>query len=719
MLEMWAGTECIVNRAGNQFRDQVAMRGYGARPDDATRIADLGVRTVRWPILWERHRHDPTVWTQTARALAVFRNRGVRVIAGLVHHGSGPMGTDLFDPDFPSGLARFAAEVARRFPWLDAYTPVNEPLTTARFAALYGRGYPHRRDDRAFVRALLHQIRAIQDAMTAVRAVNPGAELFATEELGYTHATATLQSQAEFENARRWLTWDLLLGRVERGHALWHWMLRQGADHQLLVRIRDLAGHPARRPSLLGVNYGLTSERYLDDAMHRYPPSNHSGNRWHRYADVEAVRVLHDAVRGPQPMLEDTAARYGIPVAMTGSHLAGTREQQMLWLQECWDAAEAARARGFDVRAVTAGALFGSFDWRSLDTGGDDHYETGAFDVRSPTPRPTALVPMIRALSARRSFDHPALDAEPWWRHPARRTDPATSGADGRRSSLRRRPREAAPLLIVGARGTLGGTLQRLATERGLRVLATTRDRLDITDPLTLRERIREIAPWAIINAAGWVRVDDAERQRERCHRINVIGAEQLARIAAARGIPYCTFSSDYVFGQDSTRPFLESDRPAPRNWYGVSKATAEQRVLAAHDGALVVRTSAFFGHGDRENFVTRTLHALAAGEEVQAPDDALVSPTYVPDLGQAVLDLLIDNAAGIWHLTNVGACSWFDLARRAATLAGLDPHRVHACRSPEVGWTAPRPSFSVLGSERATLLGPLDEALARHIRTR
>ena len=718
-LEMWAGVESTVNGEGNQFRDQLQMLGHDPRPDDATRIADLGVRTVRWPILWERHRRDSSAWTHTARMLTIFRKRGVRVIASLMHHGCGSADTHLLDPEFPNGLARFASEVATRFPWIDAYTPVNEPLATAGFTARFRHRYPHVRDDRAFVRALLHQVQAIQDAMTVIKAVNPSAELIATEHLGYTHATPVLRYQAAFENARRWLTWDLLLGQVQQGHPLWRWLRRQGTTAQVLERLHDLAQHPIRRPSLLGINYHFTSERYLDEASHRYPTHSHDRNRWHRYADVDAVRARHQGGYGPQRMLEDTASRYGLPVAMTASQLSGTREQQMLWLHECWNAAQAARARGFKVRAVTAWALFGSLDWNSLLTKAEFHYESGAFDVRSPAPRATALVPMIRALSAQQRFDHPALDAEPWWKVPTRFTVPTVTGSENGHAAPRPVRREAAPLLIVGARGTLGSALWRIAAERGLYVVATTRNVLDMTNPLMLRERIREIAPWAIINAAGWEDIDEAEVQRERCHRVNVIGAEQLARAAAARGIPYCTFSSDLVFGQASARPFLESDQPAPCNEYGRSKATAERRVLAGHEGALIVRTSACFGDWDRINFVTRILHRLAAGEDVHAPDDAVVSPTYVPDLGHAVLDLLIDRASGIWHLANIGACSWFDLATRSASLAGLDPDRVHACRGSDVGWTAPRPAFSVLGSERATLLRPLEEALAQYLQTR
>jgi dTDP-4-dehydrorhamnose reductase len=198
-----------------------------------------------------------------------------------------------------------------------------------------------------------------------------------------------------------------------------------------------------------------------------------------------------------------------------------------------------------------------------------------------------------------------------------------------------------------------------------------------------------------------------------------VDGAALLAKAAAHFDLPYCTYSSDLVFGTASNRPFVESDAPAPRNVYGTSKVTAERRVRLAHQGALVIRTSAFFGDWDDWNFVSRVLAGLHRGDDVFAPDDAIVSPTYVRDLVHVSLDLLTDGAHGLWHLANVGACSWYDLARQSADMAGLDASRLRRCASRDIGWTAPRPSYSVLGSERATLLPALDDALARHLRAR
>lgn len=726
-LELWGGVECTINRVGDRYRDQLALVGHYTRAEaDVDRIAALGVRAVRWPILWERHHgpHASAAWAHTDRMLARWRQHGVRVIAGLLHHGSGPPHAALTDPTFPEQLAAFAHDVVTRYPWIDAWTPVNEPLTTARFAGLYGLWYPHARHDRAFVVALVQQVHATQRAMQVIRAVQPEAQLVATEDLGYSHANAALRYQAAFENERRWLTWDLLLGHVQRGHPLWNYLVRSGPVRRVLDAIADHASDATCRPALLGINHYVTSERFLDEALHCYPPHTHGGNRWHRYADVEAVRVLRDGPVGPARLLLQAWQRYGLPLAVTEAHIGCTREQQLQWVRYLWRSAEKARADGADVRAVTAWALLGSFDWRSLLTREDHAYESGAWDVRAPTPRATALVPVLTALASGAEPAHPVLAAEPWWMRPDRLAYPPRRGTVAL-DAQRNPPLGGAsthpvrPLLILGAGGTLGVAMRRLARERGLPCVAYSRRDVDITDAEAVRRAFDAAHPWAVVNAAGWVRVDDAEHEHDACRRANVVGAETVARLAAERALPLCTFSSDLVFGSTAIRPFVESDLPAPRNVYGHSKRDAELRVLARHDGALVVRTSAFFGDWDDANFVTCTLAALARGRDVLAPDDAVVSPTYVTDLAHACLDLLTDGAHGIWHLANVGACTWHELAQRAADIAGLDASRLQRCSSRDIGWVAPRPAYSVLGSERATLLAPLDDALDRHLRAR
>jgi len=138
--------------------------------------------------------------------------------------------------------------------------------------------------------------------------------------------------------------------------------------------------------------------------------------------------------------------------------------------------------------------------------------------------------------------------------------------------------------------------------------------------------------------------------------------------------------------------------------------------VLACHPAALVVRTSAFFGPWDTYNYVALVLRALAAGQPFSAATDLIVSPTYVPDLVNASLDLLIDGAAGIWHLTNGEPLTWAELAIRAAGCANLSARSLVSCRSAELDFVARRPRYSALASNRSMLMPSLESSLARYI---
>ncbi len=167
-LELWGGVECTINRVRDTYFRQLERNGHLARPDDAERFAGLGIRALRYPVLWEQHAPDgedargAVDWSWADARLARLRALGVRPIVGLVHHGSGPRHTSLVDPAFATGLARYARLVAERFPWVEDWTPVNEPLTTARFSGLYGVWFPHGTVPRVFARALVVQCRAVQ-----------------------------------------------------------------------------------------------------------------------------------------------------------------------------------------------------------------------------------------------------------------------------------------------------------------------------------------------------------------------------------------------------------------------------------------------------------------------------------------------------------------------------------------------------------------------------
>jgi dTDP-4-dehydrorhamnose reductase len=696
-IELWAGTECTVNRVRDRWFDQIAATRHDRRLDDIDRFAALGVRALRFPAVWERlapQRPDVIDWSWTDPRLARLAELGIRPIVGLLHHGSGPAYTSLVDQDFPALLARYARAVAERYPWVDAYTPVNEPLTTARFSALYGHWYPHGTDDRLFVRAFLNQMRAIVLAMRAIREINPAAQLVQTEDGGRAYGTPGLHAQVEFERERQWLTTDLLTGRVTTTHPLWRYLKASGASDDDLAFFET-----AVPPDIIGLNYYLTSDRWLDDRLELYPVSSHGGNGRIRYADVEAVRARPPGIQGHEALLTAAWRRYHLPLAITEVHLNCTREEQIRWLVDSWRGAQRARARGADVRAITAWALLGSRDWDSLVTMDRGHYETGAFDVRAPEPRPTASARILRQLASGAEPSHPVLARPGWWRRGAHEPEGA-----------------ARPIVVIGARGTLGRAFERVCASRALDVRMVARAETDIADRAAVEALLREVSPWAVINAAGYVRVDDAEWEREACWRDNVVGPVNLADACRHAGIRLVTFSSDLVFDGTGMRPYDEDVPPSPRNHYGVSKAEAERLVLSIDPGVLVIRTSAFFGPWDEHNFAALVRRELAEDRPFRAAADVTVSPTYVPDLANATLDLLVDEERGIWHLANVGAITWADFGRTIAAASGLDPALVINCPMSDVLGPAVRPPYTPLTSGRGRIMRSLDEAIAEYV---
>jgi dTDP-4-dehydrorhamnose reductase len=703
-LEMWGGIEATVNRVGDRWFDQLIWSGHDRRLDDLDRFASLGIRALRYPVLWERtapRSLGDVDWRWSDERLPYLRTLGIRPIAGLVHHGSGPGYTSLLDSGFPEKLARYAGAVARRYPWITDFTPVNEPLTTARFSGLYGHWYPHGRCDRDYIRALLNQLRGVVLAMRAVREVSPAARLIQTEDCGQTFGTRATRRQVEHEEHRRWLTWDLLTGRVDDRHPLYAFLTRHGMTREDEAFFQT-AECP---PSVLGLNYYVTSDRYLDDRCDRYPPAALGGNGEISYVDIEAVRGRRKGIAGHEAHLLSAWKRYGIPVAVTEVHLGCTRDEQLRWLSESWTSALAARARGADVRAVTAWGLLGSFNWQSLVTRDDGHYEPGAFDVRAPVPRRTALADAITTLARGDVHRDPVLSVPGWWRRPGRllhkRIRHETTG-----------PQVTTGIVIVGARNMLGRAFAEICSERGLASHLVDEAEVDLTNVTQFEDLLRLHEPWVVIDARRAMPVDAAERDPATCFRLLVTEPTALATACERRGIQFAAFSSDLVFDGRQRHPYLEDDVPKPLNFYGACKAEVERRVMDVLPNALLIRTSVPFGPWDDGTFLGSVFRALDRGERFRAPIDNVMSPTYIPDLAHAVLDLLIDKESGIWHLANDGAVTWFDLAREAARRTGHAIDHIVPVETPRVSSRAARPPFSALASQRARIMRPLGAAL-------
>src|SRR5688572_30461692 len=184
--EIWGGVECTINRIRDEFRDQLEYSGHYTRENDIDLFAALGIKAFRFPVLWERHQPDINTtidWSWAEKQLSKLRSYNITPIVGLVHHGSGPAFTSLIDDNFPTLLADYAGKVAHAFPFVEYYTPINEPLTTARFSGLYELWYPHHKSDSSFVKMVINQAKGIVLSMQAIRKINPNAKLILTEDL--------------------------------------------------------------------------------------------------------------------------------------------------------------------------------------------------------------------------------------------------------------------------------------------------------------------------------------------------------------------------------------------------------------------------------------------------------------------------------------------------------------------------------------------------------
>jgi beta-glucosidase/6-phospho-beta-glucosidase/beta-galactosidase len=413
-VELWGGVECTCNRVREKYFDQMELSGHADRPRDCEQIAALGLRTLRIGLLWERYERSGCSWQWADERLKCLQQVGIRPIAGLVHHGSGPRHTSLLDPQFPQKVAAYAAQVARRYPWIDAYTPINEPNTTARFSAMYGLWYPHHMSRQSYVRALLNQLKGTVLSMRAIRRIRSDAKLIQTEDVGRVTGTPELQPTWELMNLRQWLTFDLLCGRVDRHHPMFAY-LRSAAISE--AEIFWFAENQCP-PDVVGINYYVTSDRHLDSRVELYPADR--GSAEGPFVDVEAVRVLPQGIFGVESLLHEAWQRYQLPVAITEVHLGSSADEQIRWVAESWEAAQAARRSGVDCVAMTVWALLGSYYWNELVTRDNGHYEPGVFTMRSGTPVPTELAHVVAQIAAGHAPRHAALAQRGWWHHTER-----------------------------------------------------------------------------------------------------------------------------------------------------------------------------------------------------------------------------------------------------------------------------------------------------------
>ena len=256
--------------------------------------------------------------------------------------------------------------------------------------------------------------------------------------------------------------------------------------------------------------------------------------------------------------------------------------------------------------------------------------------------------------------------------------------------------------ILLGGRGMLGTDLAALCRSTESDCVVLDREEIDIAEANTLEPHL-VAADW-VINCAAYTRVDDAEKERELCHRINALGAGVAAGVCARRQIPLIHISTDYVFDGKNGRACTESDPVHPLNWYGQTKLEGEQRVLAAGGPSVIVRTQSLYGlHG--RNFVKAILNQLLQGKtSLRVVADQISSPTYTLHLAEALLQLMRVQARGIVNVACSGHCSWKEFAESIveSTRPGIP---VEPLSTAELNFPALRPAFSVLDTARYTKL--------------
>jgi dTDP-4-dehydrorhamnose reductase len=243
----------------------------------------------------------------------------------------------------------------------------------------------------------------------------------------------------------------------------------------------------------------------------------------------------------------------------------------------------------------------------------------------------------------------------------------------------------------------LGRALLPALAGAGHTALGLSRAEADVTQIETLRRACASFRPDWVVHLAAFTRVDDCEAEADRAFLVNGLGARNAAQAAAEAGASILLISTDYAFPGDGVRPYREYDPTGPRSVYGASKLAGEQAVREIHPRHVIVRTAWLFGAGGA-NFVDTVRARARAGEPLRVVDDQRGSPTSVTDLSLALVKLMAASQYGTYHCTNVGDCTWFDLAACVLELEELNV-RLDRIDSAQLARPARRPAYSVLSN--------------------
>lgn len=277
-------------------------------------------------------------------------------------------------------------------------------------------------------------------------------------------------------------------------------------------------------------------------------------------------------------------------------------------------------------------------------------------------------------------------------------------------------------IAVIGARGQLGTDL---VPQLSGSVIALGHKDVDITDASSIESSLESVSPNVVINCAAYNLVDQAEDEPDVAYKVNALGPRNLAKYCGERDITLLHVSSDYVFGlqSDRTSGFTEEDAPGPFSAYGVSKLAGEYFVRSLCPRHFVVRTCGLYGNqgtSGKGNFVKTMLRLGEERDQLSVVQDQRCTPTYTPDLSAAIAALIATQEFGLYHATNSGDTTWYDLACEIFRLASITVD-VRPITTTEFGARAARPSFSVLDCSKlehaiGKTLPAWQDAIARYV---
>lgn len=218
-------------------------------------------------------------------------------------------------------------------------------------------------------------------------------------------------------------------------------------------------------------------------------------------------------------------------------------------------------------------------------------------------------------------------------------------------------------ILVTGADGQLGKAVVEVLGTRGHQVIPTNRKNMDITDEQAVAEVFSRECVEGVIHCAAYTDVEKAEEERKICGKINIDGTKNIAKWCEQKQIKMVYISTDYVFDGEGETPYGVTAEKRPLNVYGWSKHMGEEVVRREVSKYFIVRTSWVFGNSEND-FVKKMCRLSEERKTLKVVNDQLGKPTYVWDLAEILVDLIEKDKCGVYHIANVGECTWYEFAK-------------------------------------------------------